>query len=272
MVYVSQHKAHHPNAKGIINYSDEENQIWQTLYEGQQNILSNRACDAYLKGLELIKFNKKAIPQLLEVNQRLSILTGWKVVPVKSFISPNKFFRLLASRCFPVATFIRSRAELRYGYEPDIFHELFGHCPLLTNKAFADFMQKYAALVCSFKTQYWPLLQRIFWFTVEFGLIESKNGLRVYGGGILSSMDETVHSIESDLSIRAFFDFLVALRTPYRMDTYQAIYFVIHDFNQLYQILELNIPDLIVRARELGEYPPLFPLDNSSQDIHINVL
>lgn len=270
MQHVSKYVAHQPDAKGIIHYSEKENRVWQLLFERQQKLLPNRACDAYMKGLECLGLSGEKIPQLPDVNQRLAALTGWKVVPVPALISARAFFELLAARCFPAATFIRTEEELDYVQEPDIFHEIFGHCPMLTDPIYADFMQRYAEHVLTFKESDWPLLQRFFWFTVEFGLIKTNKGLRIYGGGILSSIAETVYSIESNLSIRALFDPLVVFRTPYRIDKLQAIYFVIEDFTDLYDFVKSNILGLLERARALGEYPPLFAVENLNPNIHIH--
>ena len=154
--------------------------------------------------------------------------------------------------------------------EPDIFHELFGHCPMLTDPVYANFLYNFAQKVLSHPESDWPLFQRIFWYTVEFGLIQTKDGVRIYGGGILSSISETVYSVESDLAMRIMFDPLVAFRMPYRIDSLQRAYFVIYDYHQLYQFIESNMDDLLKRARLLGEYPPLFEVDANNPNIHIH--
>ena len=159
--------------------------------------------------------------------------------------------------------------ELDYVKEPDIFHELFGHCPMLTVKVYADFVHNYALKVLSFPESDWPLLQRLFWFTVEFGLMNTSKGLRAYGGGILSSISETVYSVESNLAMRVIFDPVVAFRTPYRIDMLQPVYFVIDDYHKLYDFVTSNIGELIQQARSLGEYPPFFPVDADNPNIHI---
>ncbi len=271
MKFVSRYVSHPPDAQGMVVYSDEENRIWKILYERQQKLLPGRACDEFLQGLTALKLTPDKIPQLPDVSNRLKALTGWQVQPVAALISAREFFELLASRRFPSATFIRCEEELNYIQEPDIFHELFGHCPMLANPVYADFVHEYALRVLTFPESQWPLLQRLFWFTVEFGLIHTAQGIRAYGGGILSSIQETVYSVESDLAMRVFFDPVVAFRTPYRIDQLQAVYFVIHDYQELYRLVTLNITELLQRAHALGEYPPFFAIEENNPSIHIHV-
>lgn len=269
MEFVSRYVSHQPDANGMVAYSPEEHSVWQQLYERQRAILPGRACSEFLHGLDCLELPSTHIPQLPEVSARLMELTGWRVEPVAALISARAFFELLAERRFPAATFIRCQEELNYVQEPDIFHELFGHCPMLTNPVYADFVCNYARRVLSFSEDDWPLLQRLFWFTVEFGLIKTKEGLRAYGGGILSSIGETPYSIESDAPMRVLFDPVVALRTPYRIDRMQIVYFVIDSYETLYDLVIHNMAKLLERARELGEFAPLFPVDPDNPSIHI---
>jgi phenylalanine-4-hydroxylase len=270
MEFQSRYTALQPDASGRIHYSEENNHVWQQLFSRQQKLLPKRAADAYLNGLDALQLAEDRVPQLLEINQRLAKLTKWEVVPVPALISARAFFELLASRRFPAATFIRVQEELDYVKEPDIFHEIFGHCPLLVEPTYADFIQHYAQLVLTFPETDWALLQRLFWFTVEFGLISTSQGLRAYGGGILSSVTETVYCVESHIPLRIFFDPLVALRTPYRIDQLQTTYFVIQDFAQLYAIVKSNLQELLQQARTLGEFPPLFSVEADNPNIHIH--
>lgn len=270
MKHKSKYVAHQPDKQGYVTYSAEENRIWRLLFERQLQLLPGRACDEYLDGLEALALTADSIPQLPEVNQRLHALTQWRIEPVAALISARKFFELLASRRFPAATFIRCEKELNYIQEPDIFHEIFGHCPMLTNPIYADFMHNYARLVLTHPEADWPLLQRLFWFTVEFGLIHTQQGMRAYGGGILSSIEETVYSVESDLPMRVFFDPLVAFRTPYRIDQLQVIYFVINDYAELYQLMQANMSALLQRACQLGEFPPFFAIEPGNPSIHLH--
>lgn len=258
-----------PNAQGLVNYTDEEHDVWCRLYQRQIDIMPNRACDEHCHGLELLHLTADQIPQLPDVNESLESLTGWRVHPVNALISHEEFFTLLANRKFPAATFIRAPEEFDYVKEPDIFHELFGHCPILTDQVYANFVQAYAEMVLTFPEEEWPLLQRLFWFTVEFGLIQTKEGLRAYGGGILSSIEETVYSVESDIPERKPFDVIDVLRTPYRIDRLQPIYFVIDSYQQLYDLMKGDIAGLLKQARELGEHAPKFEVEEDNPNIHI---
>ncbi len=169
MTFKSRYEAKKPDESGYVDYTDEENETWKILYLRQSKILPGRACKEHIEGLSLLGLSENEIPQLPDVNHKLSNQTGWQVEPVAALISHEKFFQLLASQKFPAATFIRTREELNYIKEPDIFHEFYGHCPMLTQPDFAQFVQKYAEKTLSFPEEDWPLLQRLFWFTVEFG-------------------------------------------------------------------------------------------------------
>ena len=269
MEFQSNYVAHTPNQQGWVNYSAEENRVWSILFERQKKLLPGRACEEFLAGLDALQMTAEAIPQLPELSIRLKEKTGWQVVPVAALISAREFFELLATRQFPAATFIRTMDELDYVKEPDIFHELFGHCPMLTNPVYADFVYDYACKVLSFPETDWPLLQRMFWFTVEFGLINTTKGLKAYGGGILSSIIETVYSVESDVPVRVLFEPVAAFRTPYRIDKLQPIYFVIENYQTLYDFVLTDINSILGRVRELGELPPLFAVDPGNPNIHI---
>lgn len=269
MEFSSSYEAHIPDAQGFVNYSAEENRIWSILFERQMKLLPGRACDEFITGLETLGITSAAIPQVPEINQKLKAITGWQVSPVAALISAREFFELLAKKYFPVATFIRREEELDYVKEPDIFHEVFGHCPMLTDKVYAEFVYDYARKVLMFPESEWALLQRMFWFTVEFGLIQSPKGLRAYGGGILSSISETVYSVESDIPLRVVFEPIAAFRMPYRIDMLQPVYFVINEYQVLYDFVLSNIKELLERTRELGEFPPFFVVDSDNPNIHI---
>ncbi len=269
MEFESRYVAHIPNAQGIVNYSAEENKVWNILFERQMKLLPGRACDEFLNGLNTLGITAEAIPQLPDVSRRLKEKTGWEVAPVAALISAREFFELLANKRFPAATFIRSEEELDYVQEPDIFHEIFGHCPMLTDLVFADFIHDFATKVLTFPESYWPLLQRMFWFTVEFGLINTTKGLRAYGGGILSSISETVYCVESDVPIRILFEPIAAFRMPYRIDMLQPVYFVIDDYQTLYDFVLSDISGLLERTRQLGELAPYFEVDPNNPNIHI---
>lgn len=270
MGFTSQYVAKTPDSEGRVDYSQTENSVWNTLLERQMKIIPNRACDAFIEGLHRLQLTSDYIPQLPDLSKILKALTGWQVHPVAALISAREFFGLLANKQFPCATFIRRPEELDYLKEPDIFHEIFGHCPMLTEPVYATFVAEYAKKVLEHPEEDWPLLQRFFWFTVEFGLIKTNKGLRAYGGGILSSKTETVYCLESDIPVRALFEPVTVFRVPYRIDMPQPFYFVIESFETLYNFLLEDLDKLLVRARELGEYPPFFPFTPGDPALHIH--
>jgi phenylalanine-4-hydroxylase len=270
MAFVSRYVAHQPDAQGLIHYSADEHRVWRQLFTRQMVLVSGRASDEFIEGLVRLGVTADGIPQLSDLSRTLYPLTGWRVEPVSALISARDFFELLARRHFPAATFIRSQEEMDYVTEPDIFHEVFGHCPMLTYRVYADFIHEYACFVLNRPESDWPLLQRLFWFTVEFGLIRTEQGIRAYGGGILSSMSETVYSVESAQPMRVLFHPLVAFRTPYRIDQLQAVYFVIDSYQQLYGCVTDQLITCLEQARALGEYPPFFPVDEENPCIHIH--
>jgi phenylalanine-4-hydroxylase len=244
---------------GIVSYTDDENAVWHELITRQHDVIQHRACQEYLDGLALLNFSYDKIPQCNDVSAILQETTGWALEPVPALISFDRFFYLLANRRFPAATFIRTKEELDYLKEPDIFHEIVGHCPLLTNPAYAEFTHTYGKLGLTATPEERVMLARLFWFTIEFGLIQTNQGLRAYGGGILSSINETVYCLESDAPQRLPFDALNALRTPYRIDTIQPIYFVLENFDQLYSLVNQDIMTLVHQAHKLGEHIPTHP-------------
>ncbi len=269
MEFVSRYVSHTPDKDGYVTYSNEENAVWKALFLRQAAIIEGRASDAFMKGFKALNISSDKIPQLPEVTKTLKAATGWEVTPVDALISARAFFELLADKKFPAATFIRDKESLNYVKEPDIFHEIFGHCPMLTDKIYADFIHAYAKRVLTFDESDWPLLQRFFWFTVEFGLIQDTEGLRAYGGGILSSIGETPYSVESSEAMRALFDPVAIFRMPYRIDALQPVYFVIDSYDVLYRFIEADWSALMAKARELGEYAPYFPVEAGNPSIHI---
>ncbi|HFB66194.1 MAG TPA: phenylalanine 4-monooxygenase, partial [Aeromonadales bacterium] len=181
----------------------------------------------------------------------------------------EEFFTLLANKKFPAATFIRTPEDIDYLQEPDIFHEIFGHCPLLTNPVFADFSEQYGKLGVKASKKERIYLARIFWFTVEFGLIETAKGLRIYGAGILSSKGESEYALESHVPERRPFDALTILRTPYRIDIFQTIYYVIQNFQDIFSVMNESIMPLLHEAMELGNFAPTYPLKSRSDAVEI---
>lgn len=225
-----------PDTNGNIAFTEEENGTWQILIERQMQTIQNRACDEYLLGLQKLNMPYNRIPQCHEISAVLQECTGWSVVPVNTIIPLEQFYTLLSNRQFPAASFIRIREELDYLQEPDIFHEYFGHCPMLTIPAYADFVHWYGVNALRVNKPAQSLLGRLFWFTVEFGLMQTSQGTRIYGGGILSSHAETVYALESQEPDRKLFDVNTILHMPYRYDQIQKCYFVINQLADLYQL------------------------------------
>lgn len=257
-MHTSRYVSKQPDAAGQVHYSPDENQVWAELYARQVQAINHRACDEFMQGLELLALPHDRVPQLPDVSAVLRKTTGWEVAPVPALIPFQQFFELLSQKKFPAATFIRRRDEMNYLQEPDIFHELFGHAPLLTNPYFAEFTHRYGKLGLAADEIQREFLARLFWFTVEFGLIKPRDGeLRIYGGGILSSIGETQYAVGPKPQ-RARFDALEALRTPYRIDIMQPKYFVIEDLRELYELARADIMQLVTRAQNLGLHPPLY--------------
>lgn len=247
-----------PDLKGIIHWSEAENATWKALIEKQLILLQGRACDEYLQGLALLGITSEAIPQLSDINHVLIKTTGWRVTQVPSLINFDRFFSLLANKEFPVATFIRSADEFEYLQEPDIFHEIFGHCPLLTNPAFAHFTHTYGLLGQQASKEDRVYLARLYWFTIEFGLLKTPAGIRIYGGGILSSPGETLHALDAKACKHLAMQPIEALRTPYRIDIMQPLYYLLNSFDDLFAIAELDLMELVQLAKRLGLHQPLF--------------
>lgn len=243
---------------GLIQWSEEENERWSRLYERQMSLLEGRACAQYMQGISLLDMPSASIPQLPDIDKVLMSTTGWRTAAVPALINFTEFFTLLANKQFPVATFIRSEEEFDYLQEPDVFHEIFGHCPLLTNPAFAHFTHVYGKLGLAANKEDRAYLARLYWFTVEFGLVETEDGLRIYGGGILSSPGETIHALESKQAVRKPLHAIDALRTPYRIDIMQPVYYVLDHFDGLFDLAELDVMALVEQAKQLGLYEPLF--------------
>jgi len=249
-----------PDEHGVIHYTDEEHRIWSELITRQKAVLPGRACAEYIDALDRLELPEDRVPQCEEVSRVLRECTGWEVAPVPALINFTDFFNLLANKRFPAASFIRTREELDYLQEPDIFHEIFGHTPLLTDPRFAAFTHAYGKAGAAARKEDRPMLARLYWFTVEFGLIHRREeALRTYGAGVVSSIGETIYALESDTPERKPFDPLDVLRTPYRIDIYQPIYFVIESFDTLFEVAQMDLLAMIEQARRLGMHPPAFP-------------
>lgn len=260
--------SHQPDSHGHIHYSDDEHAMWQALLARQAKQIPNRACVEYLQGLDKLNLPPTRIPQLQDIDEVLQATTGWQTAAVPALISFGKFFKLLANKSFPVATFIRRFEDMNYIEEPDIFHEIIGHCPLLTHPAFATFNETYGKLGLTATKEERGFLARLYWFTIEFGLVGSSiESRRIYGGGILSSPSETVYALSNEPKnqpqnrpeYRAF-DLLDVLRTPYRIDQIQPIYYVIDELDTLFDIIDSDIMGMVKKAMSLGLFEPTYPL------------
>ncbi len=243
---------------GFIHYSDEENKVWSELITRQMSWIDDTACVEFLDGLQRLNLPMDRVPQLEELNVVLRAATGWETAPVPALIGFEQFFNLLANKKFPVATFIRSREEIDYLQEPDIFHEIFGHCAMLTNPHFAAFTEHYGKLGLQATKQERVYLARLYWFTVEFGLVKSHDGLRIIGGGILSSPGETNYAYRKEAEITPLAP-LTVFRTPYRIDIMQPQYFVLDDLAHLTALTKLDLMAIVREAIELGLLPAKFP-------------
>ena len=257
----STYTAREPGADGVIHYSGEEHEMWARLVDRQLHLMPEHACQEYLDGIERLGLPHDHIPQLSDITNVLMETTGWQVERVPALIDFDRFFSLLAEKKFPVATFIRRPEDMDYLKEPDIFHELFGHCPLLTNPDFAAFTHAYGKLGKNADHEQRVYLARLYWFTVEFGLIDTPAGLRIYGGGILSSPKETRWSVDSIAPRREAFDPVLALRTPYRIDILQPLYYVIDRMSVLNELASQDIMLMVAEARQTGLLPALFTND-----------
>ncbi len=218
-------------------FTAEEHRVWDTLSERQMKLLPGRASDAYLRGLEQLRLSESGIPNFEELSERLMKLTGWQVIAVPGLVPDEVFFDHMANRRFVAGNFIRRPDQLDYLQEPDVFHDVFGHVPMLADPVFADYMEAYGrgglrALEHGALKQ----LSRLYWYTVEFGLIEEDAGLRIYGSGIVSSFGESRFALDSDSPNRIGFDLRRVMRTEYRIDDFQQNYFVIPSFDELLRV------------------------------------
>ncbi|WP_069300172.1 phenylalanine 4-monooxygenase [Neptunicoccus sediminis] len=242
---------------GFYDYTADEHAVWAELFERQIAFLKGRICSEYLEGVDLLGLKAASVPQLRDVDKRLGALTNFGVEGVPAIIPPSQFYTLLADRKFPVATFLRRREDMDYIEEPDLFHEVFGHCPLLTNQAYTDFIEAFGKIAVELGKGYRWHLFRLFWFTIEFGMINTPDGLRGYGAGVASSPSEADFAC-SGKAVYTPADLMTMLRTPYRIDIVQPQYFVIDSFEDLPKLLETDLKAAIDEAKALGDLPALF--------------
>jgi phenylalanine-4-hydroxylase len=243
------------------DYTPAEHATWDRLYARQVAMLQDRAAPEFLAGVDVLKMSRPGIPDFAELSARLQGLTGWQVVAVPGLVPDDVFFGHLAERRFVSGRFIRTPEQLDYLQEPDVFHDVFGHVPLLANPVFADYMQAYgkgglraagAGAIAK--------LSRLYWYTVEFGLVRSGDALKLYGAGIVSSHGESVFALDDPSPNRLGFDMLRLMRTDYRIDDYQQNYFVIDSFEDL------------LRQTQEADFGPLYTALDTLPDIAIGTI
>jgi phenylalanine-4-hydroxylase len=221
------------------DYGTAEHQLWDELFSRQMRLVPQRACREYLRGLDKLNLGRGGVPEFAAINRELNKLTGWTVVPVPMLIPDPVFFYHLANKRFPAGNFLRTRAQMAYIQEPDVFHDVFGHVPLLTDPVFAAYMEAYGrAGWKALKYNRLKALAALYWYTVEFGLIRQSDGLRIYGAGILSGPTETQFALEGLSPNRIHLNVDRVMRTDYTISDLQATYFVVESFAELFHMTE----------------------------------
>lgn len=242
------------------DFTAEEHDRWDRLYARQGKILQGRACKEFMDGLELLSLSDGGIPNFEKLSEKLMKATGWQVVAVPDLVPDDVFFDHLANRRFPAGNFIRSEAQLDYLQEPDVFHDVYGHVPMLANPVFADYMEAYGkGGQRAFGRGVLPNLARLYWYTVEFGLIQTDEGMRIYGAGIVSSKSESIFCLEDDSPNRIHFDLERLMKTDYRIDDFQQTYWVIGSFEELLEATYQDFGPLYDRLEKAGN--PYKPAD-----------
>lgn len=244
-------------AQDWAHYTPAEHAVWKTLFERQSRLLPGRACDAFVQGMRALPIAADQIPDFRALSDVLMRHTGWQVVAVPGLVPDAVFFEHLANRRFPAGHFIRGADQLDYLQEPDVFHDVFGHVPMLMNPVLADFVQAYGqgglraqALGCL------PQLARVYWYTVEFGLLRQADGLRLYGAGIASSFTESRFALDDPSPNRLGFDLERVMRTRYRIDDFQEGYFVLDSLDELLDLARIDFAPIYQRIQGQPEFQP----------------
>lgn len=229
-------------------YTPQDHQVWQILFERQIAKLPGKATEEYLEGIRRVGFVPERVPNFEEVNQRLASYTGWQIHVVEGLIPNREFFELIRQKRFPASTWLRKMEQLEYLEEPDMFHDVFGHIPLLTNPYLCEFLRELSEITLPHieNPNIIELIGRLYWYTIEFGLIREPQGMRIYGAGILSSSGETEYAL-GDVPAHVPFDVATIFNTHYIKDRYQSQYFVIDSFEQLHQSIP-TIAELVQKA------------------------
>jgi phenylalanine-4-hydroxylase len=238
-------------------YTPEEHAVWKTLFERQGRLLPGRACDEFVRGMQDLPIGPGQIPDFEQLSEVLMKRTGWQVVAVPGLVPDDVFFEHLAHRRFPAGHFIRKPHELDYLEEPDVFHDVFGHVPMLMNPVIADYIQAYGeGGLRAKRLGVLEKLARVYWYTVEFGLVKQSDGLRVYGAGIASSATETVFSVEDPSPNRVGFALERVMRTRYRIDDFQETYFVLDHLDALLELAQIDFAPVYERVAHAGDFEP----------------
>lgn len=253
--------------QGWDNYTPAEHATWKTLYERQMRLLEGRACDEFVSGMKALPIAADCIPDFRRMSEVLMKHTGWQVVAVPGLVPDDVFFNHLAHRRFPAGQFIRRADQLDYLEEPDVFHDVFGHVPMLMNPIMADFIQAYGeGGLRAQQLGHLDMLARVYWYTVEFGLVRQKGNtgdLRIYGGGIASSYSESIFSLDSPSPNRVLFDLPRVMRSLYRIDDFQETYFVLDKLEDLLALAQVDFGPLYEEVARQAPLPPgqLLPSD-----------
>jgi phenylalanine-4-hydroxylase len=243
--------------QGWDNYTPAEHATWTRLYERQTKLLPGRACDEFVAGMRALPITADAIPDFRRLSDVLMKATGWQVVAVPGLVPDEVFFEHLANRRFPAGQFIRKPEQLDYLEEPDVFHDVFGHVPMLMNPVIADYIQAYAfGGLRAQRLGVLANLARVYWYTVEFGLVEQSDGLRIYGSGIASSSAESVFAIDDPSPNRIRFALERVMRTRYRIDDFQETYFVIRNLDELLELARIDFGPIYERVEGQPEFEP----------------
>ena len=249
--------------QGWERYTPQEHATWKTLYERQTKLLLGRACDEFVAGMRELPIGAEQIPDFRRLSEVLMKRTGWQVIAVPGLVPDEVFFEHLANRRFPSGNFIRKPRELDYLEEPDVFHDVFGHVPMLMNPVIADYIQAYGegglrAQRLGKLTQ----LARVYWYTVEFGLVQQADGLRIYGAGIASSATESVFALDDPSPHRIRFELERVMRTNYRIDDFQESYFVLGSLDELLELARIDFLPVYQRIEGQSEFQPGDVLDS----------
>jgi phenylalanine-4-hydroxylase len=243
--------------QGWAAYTAEEHATWRTLFERQTRLLPGRACDEFVAGMRALPIGADQIPDFRRLSDVLAKHTGWQVVAVPGLVPDDVFFDHLAHRRFPAGHFIRGPHELDYLEEPDVFHDVFGHVPLLMNPVIADYMQAYGEGGLRARSLgKLPQLARVYWYTIEFGLVQQPDGLRIYGAGIASSASESVFALDDTSPNRIRFDLHRVMRTRYRIDDFQESYFVLGSLDELLDLARIDFMPVYRRIAGEPEFEP----------------